>query len=96
VERSPQGLGACLSLFTVRIEKSPQKFLKTLKVGDRKRIDAALTLLESNPIPPRALKLSGRDGYRIRVGDFRIIYRIYKNELIVLVIDIGHRREIYR
>ena len=49
-----------------------------------------------NPIPPKAKKLSGRDGYRIRVGDYRIIYEIQKSVLVVLIIDIGHRREIYR
>ena len=85
-----------MSAFTVRIEKSPRKFLKTLQISEKKRIDAALTILADNPIPPKAKKLSGRDGYRIRVGDYRIIYEIQKNLLVVLVIDIGHRREIYR
>ena len=70
--------------------------MKTLNLSDKKRIDVALTLLSVNPIPPKAKKLAGRDGYRIRVGDFRIIYEIQKSVLIVLVIDIGHRREIYR
>ena len=85
-----------MSAFTVRIEKSPRKFLKNLQISEKKRIDAALTILADNPIPPKAKKLSGRDGYRIRVGDYRIIYEIQKNLLVVLVIDIGHRREIYR
>ena len=85
-----------MSDFTLRIEKTPRKFLKTLNLSDKKRIDVALTLLSENPIPPKAKKLAGRDGYRIRVGDFRIIYEIQKSVLIVLVIDIGHRREIYR
>ena len=85
-----------MSQFTLRIERTPRKFLQTLQLKDRKRIDIALTLLSENPIPPKAKKLSGRDGYRIRVGDFRIIYEIQKSILVVLVIDIGHRREIYR
>lgn len=85
-----------MSSFVVRIEKTPRKFLKTLQNSDKKRIDAALTLLADNPIPPKAKKLSGRDGYRIRVGDYRIIYEIQKNLLVVLVIDIGHHHEIYR
>ena len=85
-----------MSAFTVRIERTPRKFLKTLQISEKKRIDAALTLLADNPIPPKAKKLSGRDGYRIRVGDYRIIYEIQKNLLVVLVIDTGHRREIYR
>ena len=85
-----------MSTFVVRIEKTPRKFLKSLQISEKKRIDAALTLLAENPIPPKSKKLTGRDGYRIRVGDFRIIYEIQKNVLVVLIIDIGHRREIYR
>ena len=85
-----------MSTFVVRIEKTPRKFLKTLQISDKKRIDAALTLLAENPIPPKAKQLSGRDGYRIRIGDYRIIYEIQKNVLVVLIIDIGHHHEIYR
>ena len=85
-----------MSEFILRIEKTPRKFLKTLNLSDKRRIDIALSLLSENPIPPKAKKLSGRNGYRIRVGDFRIIYEIQKSILVVLVIDIGHRREIYR
>ena len=86
--RSSQGTRLELSQFTLRIERTPRKFLQTLQLKDRKRIDIALTLLSENPIPPKAKKLSGRDGYRIRVGDFRIIYEIQKSVLVVLVIDI--------
>ena len=85
-----------MSTFVVRIEKTPRRFLKSLQISDKKRIDVALTLLAENPIPPKAKKLTGRDGYRIRVGDYRIIYEIQKNVLVVLIIDIGDRREIYR
>lgn len=85
-----------MSTFTVRIEKTPRKFLKTLQISDRKRIDIALTLLADNPMPPKAKKLAARNGYRIRVGDYRIIYEIQKSVLVILIIDIGHRREIYR
>ncbi len=85
-----------MSTFTVRIEKTPRKFLKTLQISDRKRIDIALALLADNPMPPKAKKLAGRNGYRIRVGDYRIIYEIQKSVLVILIIDIGHRREIYR
>ena len=84
-----------MSTFVVRIEKTPRRFLKSLQISDKKRIDVALTLLAENPIPPKAKKLTGRDGYRIRVGDYRIIYEIQKNVLVVLIIDIVHRREIY-
>ena len=60
------------------------------------RIQGAITTLASNPLPPVAKKLSGRDAYRIRVSDYRIVYTIQKDVLTILVIAIGHRREIYR
>ena len=80
-----------MSAFTVRNEKTPRKFLKTLQISEKKRIDAALTLLADNPIPPKAKKLSGRDGYRIRVGDYQIIYEIQKSVLVISVSDIVAR-----
>ena len=69
----------------------PRKLLKTLQISEKKRIDAALNLLADNPIPPKAKKLSGRDGYRIRVGDYQIIYEIQKSVLVISVSDIVAR-----
>jgi mRNA interferase RelE/StbE len=51
--------------------------------------------LGSNPRPNGCKKLKGRDGYRIRVSDYRIIYEIQDNVLLVDVIDLGHRKDIY-
>lgn len=72
--------------------KSLSKFSKKIQL----RIQGVITTLESNPLPPAAKKLTGRDAYRIRVSDYRIIYVIYENILTVVVVAIGHRREIYR
>jgi mRNA interferase RelE/StbE len=53
--------------------------------------------LESNPRPPGSIKLRGEDDlYRVRVGDWRIIYRIEEDRLTVPVVRVGHRRDIYR
>ncbi|WP_394365405.1 type II toxin-antitoxin system RelE family toxin [Mucilaginibacter gotjawali] len=52
--------------------------------------------LEKNPRPPGCKKLTGRKSWRIRVGDYRIIYNISDHLLQIMVIDIGHRKEIYR
>jgi mRNA interferase RelE/StbE len=52
--------------------------------------------LKENPRPRGSIKLSGENAYRIRVSDYRIIYAIYDDRLVVLVIDVGHRREVYR
>ncbi len=60
------------------------------------RILSRIELLSANPRPPGAIKLSGQDAYRIRVGDYRVIYTIHDDRLIVLVVDVGHRRDVYR
>jgi mRNA interferase RelE/StbE len=51
--------------------------------------------LEQDPRPPGCKKLKGRDAWRIRIGDYRVIYEINDGHLIVTVITIGHRREVY-
>ncbi|HWZ21443.1 MAG TPA: type II toxin-antitoxin system RelE/ParE family toxin [Cytophagaceae bacterium] len=51
--------------------------------------------LAKNPRPSGCKKLKGRDGYRIRVADYRIIYDIYDSTLVVDVVDLGHRKDIY-
>jgi len=63
----------------------------------QRRLDPAILALADNPRPPGCLKLSGPDSlWRIRVGDYRIVYQIQDEVLLVLVVNIGHRREIYR
>jgi mRNA interferase RelE/StbE len=63
----------------------------------RRRIQAALELLSSDPRPPAATQLlGGAAEWRVRTGDYRIVYEIGDDELLVLVLRIGHRREIYR
>jgi mRNA interferase RelE/StbE len=59
------------------------------------RILARLAGLETNPRPPDVKKLTGRDAWRIRVGDYRVIYEIHDRVLQIIVIAIGHRREVY-
>ncbi len=63
----------------------------------QQRILGALHLLSTNPRPPKAKSLTGHPGYmRVRVGDYRIVYTIDDGRLVVLVLAIGHRREVYR
>lgn len=74
--------------------------LKTLKKLDRsvaQRILAAVEGLAVEPRPVGSIKLSGGDGERrIRVGDYRIIYRVHDDRLVVVVVRAAHRREVYR
>ncbi|CAB4539220.1 unannotated protein [freshwater metagenome] len=81
--------------YTVTFDPKAKKALLEAPKSDRDRISIAIELLRENPMPPKALKLKGRDGYRIRVGKFRIIYTFNGSELLILVLDIGPRRDIY-
>ena len=82
--------------YQVILPKSVQKELDRLPDDVAKRMLARLTRLEINPRPPGMKKLKGRDAWRIRVGDYRVIYEIHDRVLQVIVITIGHRREVYR
>lgn len=82
-----------------RLELTPAavRQLRKLDGVSRRRIQAAVELLAENPRPPGAKKLSGGDGeWRVRSGDFRIIYEIDDGVLLVLVVTLGHRPEVYR
>ena len=63
---------------------------------DRQRIVKRIQGLESDPLPPGSQKLSGKERYRIRQGQYRIVYSIEKNELVVYVVKIGNRKDVYR
>ncbi len=84
--------------YIIEISRPAEKFLRGLT--DKKlylRLREALDALEENPRPPQCTKLQGEDElYRVRVGDYRIVYQIHDRRLIVLVVQIGHRRQIYR
>ncbi len=62
----------------------------------RERIESAIDGLAADPRPHGAAKLAGRDDFRIRVGDYRIVYAVDDAERLVLVARIAHRREVYR
>jgi mRNA interferase RelE/StbE len=73
------------------------KVLATLPRREQQRIRAAIDLLSDGPRPPGCLALSGEaHAYRVRVGDYRIVYEVFDDRLIVQVIRGGHRRDVYR
>ncbi|MGI8905416.1 MAG: type II toxin-antitoxin system RelE family toxin [Candidatus Sumerlaeaceae bacterium] len=82
--------------YTVQILRAAQKSLAALPDSDRSKIIDAIRALADDPRPPGAVKLSGRPAWRIRVGNYRVIYEIVDQQLEVLVVAIGHRRDIYR
>ena len=82
--------------YRIILPKSVQKELDRLPDDVTYRILARLADLENNPRPSDVKKLKGRNAWRIRVGDYRVIYEIHDRELQILVITVGHRREVYR
>ena len=83
--------------YAVSLEKSAARFLLRLRDAKLKaRLDEAVESLGDEPRPPGCRKLAGTsDRYRVRVGDYRIIYRVDDGKVTVLVLVIGHRREVY-
>jgi mRNA interferase RelE/StbE len=82
--------------YTVVVTEKVKKIILKLPFSIASRIENILLKLEENPRPPGSKKLKGRSGYRIRIGDYRVIYEIDDNILRVIVIDVGHRKDIYQ
>lgn len=81
--------------YKVLIERKAQKKLSKIPDPYYSNIKIAILDLGNDPRPEGCIKLKGRDGYRIRLADYRIIYDIQDNILLVEVIDLGHRKDIY-
>lgn len=84
-----------MAKYTVSLSKRAQKQLDKLSDTIAEPIFQAIEKLGDNPRPHGCKKLKGRNGYRIRIGDYRVIYEIIDNFLLVDVIDLGHRKDIY-
>ncbi len=82
-------------MYQVVIEKQVQKQLSKISTRDYNNVVEAMKDLANNPRPHGYKKLKGRPGYRIRIGDYRIIYNINDNILTVFVLAIGNRRNVY-
>ena len=80
-----------------RIELRPVavKALRQVQPQERERIRGAIALLGSDPRPPGAKAPQGRDVLRVRVGNYRIIYTIQDDVLLIVVVTLGHRRDVY-
>jgi mRNA interferase RelE/StbE len=82
--------------YSVRIRRSAARELEAIPLADRKRIVTRIDGLQTEPRPPGCEKLSGEEKYRLRQGDHRILYEIIDRQLIVTVVTIGNRRDVYR
>jgi mRNA interferase RelE/StbE len=83
--------------YTVELKPAAVRDLKAIPERERKRIKSRVDALAENPRPHGAKALQGGEGYlRIRVGDYRIIYTVLDRLLLVVVIRVGNRRDVYR
>lgn len=83
-------------MHNVLIEREAQKQLAKIKGTAYSRLKSAIVKLGNNPRPHGYKKLKGRNAYRIREGNYRVIYEIKDKVLTVIVITIGHRKDIYK
>lgn len=84
-----------MAKYRVTFKKSVSKDFRTIPKSDVKRILAKIDALAENPRQAGAIKLSGYKLYRVRQGLYRIIYEIRDNELVIQVIKVGHRSDVY-
>ena len=82
--------------YSVSLSPAAARQLRKFDPDIRRRIQAAIELLAENPRPPAASRLVGGAGeWRVRTGDYRVIYEIHDGELLVLVLRVAHLREVY-
>jgi mRNA interferase RelE/StbE len=86
-----------MELYDIAFQPSVEKDLRKLSQENSRRILVRIESLKAEPLPPQAIKLTGTEGlYRIRVGDYRIVYGIDIEAKQVLIYYVRHRREVYR
>lgn len=85
-----------MASYSLEIKRSAARELRQLPPKDRSRVVARIQALATDPRPPDAEKLSGQERYRVRQGDYRILYQIEDDVLRIIVVKIGHRRDVYR
>ena len=85
-----------MNRYAVSINRRAQKNLAAVPAESYERIKKALVALGDEPRPMGSKKLKGRDGFRIRIGNYRAVYEIDDEKKTVTVVDVGHRREVYR
>jgi mRNA interferase RelE/StbE len=85
-----------MASYKIVVKKTVAKDLKNIPKKDVQRILIAIQQLADNPRPPQSKKLSGQERFRIRQGNYRILYTIEDDHLVVCVVKVGNRRDVYR
>jgi len=85
-----------MAVYRVYFKESVEKDFIAIPKKDLKRILQRIKILEDNPRPLGCEKLTGRERYRVRQGRYRIVYSIQDDELTVWIVEVGHRKDVYR
>ena len=85
-----------MARYELRLRKSVSKDLDPIPKRDVQRIIEAVQALANDPRPPQSRKLSGAEKYRLRCGVYRVLYEIQDAILVVCVVKVGHRKDVYR
>lgn len=84
-----------MASYNVLVKRSAAKEIEALQLKDRRRVVAKIQALARDPRPPGCEMLTGAETYRLRQGDYRILYEIVDRDLIVTVVKVGNRRDVY-
>lgn len=82
--------------YSLEFKRSVARDVEGIPKRDLRRILDRIEALRDDPRPPGCVKLSGQEYYRVRQGNYRIVYEIIDDRLVVVVIAVGHRRDVYR
>ena len=85
-----------MASYRLEIKRSAARELGDLPAKDRGRVIARIQALAEDPRPPGAERLSGQERYRVRQGDYRILYEVHDQVLMIVVVKLGNRRDVYR
>ncbi len=84
-----------MSRYRIELRPAAVRALRKLDPPVARRLQAAIALLAEDPRPPASRPLRGRPAWRVRVGDYRVIYTIEDDVLLIVVVTLGHRRDVY-
>jgi mRNA interferase RelE/StbE len=82
--------------YRLEFAKSVRKDLKKIGKRDASRILKAIDRLEADPRPPSCKKLTDRELYRMRIGNYRVVYEIFDDRLVIMIVKVGDRKDVYR
>jgi mRNA interferase RelE/StbE len=86
-----------MARYSLEVSRSAEKQIKRLPREDQKRVVETILSLAEAPRPRGARRLSGYDDvFRVRVGRYRVLYSVSDTELVIIVLKVGHRKDVYR